>query len=72
MHNVLHSFSVVLIFYFIHNPTKFHINNEIDCFGATGLHIELDKPLTAGTKFELEIAYNTTIQGTAIQWLEPR
>ncbi|GBC06237.1 hypothetical protein RclHR1_06700001 [Rhizophagus clarus] len=50
---------------------KFHLNNDIDCFGATGLHIELDKPLATGTKFELEIAYNTTIQGTAIQWLEP-
>ncbi|PKY39774.1 leukotriene A4 hydrolase N-terminal domain-containing protein [Rhizophagus irregularis] len=50
---------------------KFNLNNEIDCFGATGLHIELEKPLATGTKFELEISYNTTIQGTAIQWLEP-
>ncbi|EXX63836.1 uncharacterized protein OCT59_008754 [Rhizophagus irregularis] len=50
---------------------KFHLNNEIDCFGTTGLHIELEKPLTTGIKFKLEISYNTMIQGTATQWLEP-
>ncbi|PKK57376.1 leukotriene a-4 hydrolase, partial [Rhizophagus irregularis] len=50
---------------------KFHLNNEIDCFGTTGLHIELEKPLAAGIMFKLEISYNTTIQGTATQWLEP-
>ncbi|CAG8635662.1 17827_t:CDS:10 [Acaulospora morrowiae] len=49
---------------------KFHVNNEIDLFGSNPLHIEFNKPLTTGTKVELEIIYNTTAQGTAVQWLE--
>ncbi|CAG8490803.1 8958_t:CDS:10 [Funneliformis mosseae] len=51
-------------------PLKFHFSDETACFGK-GLHIELDKPLIASTEFKLEIAYNTTEQSTAVQWLEP-
>ncbi|RIA99766.1 peptidase family M1-domain-containing protein [Glomus cerebriforme] len=49
---------------------KFLFGEETKCFGKA-LHIELGEPLTAGTKFELKITYNTTKQSTAVQWLEP-
>ncbi|CAB4380433.1 unnamed protein product [Rhizophagus irregularis] len=50
---------------------KFNFGDKTDCFG-TSLFIDLgDQYLTTGTKIDLKIAYNTTKQSTAVQWLEP-
>ncbi|RHZ82002.1 hypothetical protein Glove_115g18 [Diversispora epigaea] len=49
---------------------KYMIAPKDERFGSA-LIIDLNKPLPINTEFSLEVAYSTSKEGTAVQWLEP-